>query len=233
MHYFFQGGAQARLQREENEEENKQEETKDEETEEEEDGDVGEVEDEDKNEDNDGKKVEEEEEEKVDSSQTQVRFSELLALFFYSTGTELRLLENPYLQEALRMLGEGRGLVLPGRGQLDNQLLCDLYAKASELVTAENEQKQLQNDHGGQQQAIVSDDKRLKLDFLKRNHTLIGASLGVPLLPLPLPPSPSSPPASSSDTTTKTKKNSNSCDSSGSAAQSQPIAANVDFYSCV
>ena len=188
----------------------------------------------------------------------QKRFSELLALFFFSTGTALRreVVENPYLQEALCMLGcpppGGRGkggLEVPGQEQLLGQMLHDMHHRVSELVTLGGEDEE--EEEGGEveegsaegtsgvcvdeETKQIQEETNAKLHFMQKHHALLGGGLGSSL-----PPSLSStaiavPSASVAKTSKRNHTRSSGCGGGGGSGggSASPPPADVIDSACV
>jgi hypothetical protein len=83
----------------------------------------------------------------------QTRFSELLALFFYSSGTALALVENPFLREALHMARPE--LQVPSARKLGGKLLHHTHARVCELLgegKEEEEEEEEEEEDAGEEE---------------------------------------------------------------------------------
>ena len=149
-------------------------------------------------------------------SQSQQRFSQLLAMFFHSTDTPCSLVENPFLIAALEMCKPG--ITIPTKRQLTGKLLQDSCQKVTELLE--------KNGHEGLTEPVPDVaagamgrgigrrkqqdlEKKAQVDFLRTHQKLLGQSLGVTVsapAPATTSSSSSSPPSQEAEQVSELKQ---------------------------
>ena len=151
-------------------------------------------------------------------SQSQQRFSQLLAMFFHSTDTPCSLVENPFLIAALEMCKPG--ITVPTKRQLTGKLLQDSCQKVTELleknrhegltepvpdVAARVNVRVMGRGIGRRKQQDL--EKKAQVDFLRTHQELLGQSLGVTVsAPAPATTSSSSPPSQEAEQVSELKE---------------------------
>ena len=120
------------------------------------------------------------------------RFTHLLALFFYSSGTSLEHVENIYLKEVLKMCLPT--VDIPSKRQLGGKILTDLYTEVIKILQADGKigcvgeeltsqvtDKIEATRHFGRKNAERV--KQAKLNFLCKHHDALNESFGLIKVP--------------------------------------------------